>query len=206
MRKRPVAVMHTVLTAVGLLAAAASVWIAATGGVRFSVFDIDIRALNPYRPLALAVAALVLRVAIGGAASLRADIALLERACTPRAIAIALVILTVLVGLIAGSDVAGGADQYGYISQADLWLQGDPTIPQPYARSVPWPDAQWTLAPLGYRPSPDGVALVPTYAPGFPLLLALFKYAAGQCAIGWVVPFATGLLIASTFVCDLFLT
>ena len=197
MRRRPI--VQAVLTAVALLAAAVSMWILATGGVRLSLFDVDVRALNPYRPLVVAVVALGLRIAIGGAASLRADVDLLERAFRPRAIAIVLVIVTVLVGLAAGSDVAGGADYYGYISQADLWLKGHSTVAQPAAAAVPWPDGQWTFAPLGYRPSPTGAGIVPTYAAGFPLLLALFKYVGGQCAIGWVVPIATGLLIAATF-------
>src|SRR5688572_25559877 len=156
------------------------------GGVQLSLFDVDIRATRPMRALAVAAVALALRMAVGGVSTLGADIDLFVRVFTPRGIAIALVAVAIFTGVVAGSDVAGGADFYGYISQADLWLRRELVIAQPAAAAVPWPDGQWTFAPLGYRPSPHGDAIVPTYAVGFPLLLALFKYLGGQCAVGWV--------------------
>lgn len=33
-------------------------------------------------------------------------------------------IAVVLLGLLRGTFVAGGADSYGYVSQADLWARG----------------------------------------------------------------------------------
>jgi len=102
-------------------------------------------------------------------------------------------------GAIANTGIGGGSDSYGYVSQADLWLNGTLRIEQPEARKFPWPNGQHTLAPLGYRPSPDRGAIVPVYAPGLPLLLALSKKLAGQCAIRWVVPLAGGLLVLATF-------
>jgi hypothetical protein len=194
-----IAAIQPVLTAVALLAVACAAWILAIGGVQLSLFDIGIRATRPSRPLAVAAIALALRLVLGGAGTLRADVDLLVRVFTPSRIATALVVVTVGIGIVFGTDVAGGADFYGYISQADLWLKRTLVIAQPAAATVPWPDGQWTFAPLGYRPSPTGDAIVPTYAAGFPLLLALFKYIGGQCAVGWVVPAAAGLLIGATF-------
>ena len=38
-----------------------------------------------------------------------------------------------MAGIARNSWTAGGADQYAYVSQADLWLQGDLTVPIPLA-------------------------------------------------------------------------
>lgn len=110
-----------------------------------------------------------------------------------------LVALTVLFGLVANAGIGGGSDSYGYVSQADLWIKGQLHIEQPLAGKVPWPFGQLTLTPLGYRPTADGTAIVPVYAPGLPLMFAAVKRVAGQCAIRWVVPLAGGLLVAATF-------
>ena len=72
-------------------------------------------------------------------------------------------VAVVLAGYSGGSGVGGGADSYGYLSQADLWLKGDLITEQPGAARAPWPDAQSTLAPLGYRASPSRDAIVPIY-------------------------------------------
>ena len=102
-------------------------------------------------------------------------------------------------GLIWSTRVAAGADAYGYVSQADLWLRGDLHIDQSFGASVPWPLARWTFTPLGYRPEPDGYRIVPQYAPGLPLLMAGFKAVAGQCAMFWVVPLCGGMLVFATY-------
>jgi hypothetical protein len=187
------------LTFVAVVCAAVSVWIVITGGARVSAFGIGVRATDPYRPLVIAVAAIALRIFLGGAASVRSDILSFGRAFTPRTITMALVVLTLLAGVLKGSRVGGGADSYGYLSQADLWLKGNLIIAQPDAAKVPWPDGRSTFAPLGYRPSPSGDAIVPLYPAGFPLLLAAFKFVGGQCAVGWVVPIAASILIVVTF-------
>ena len=169
------------------------------GGARFSVFGLDVTATDPIRPLALAIVLMAARLALGGPATLRSDLAAFRRALTPHGITGLLVIAAIAIGMLEGSSIAGGADSYGYISEADLWLTGDLAIAQPDARKVPWPDGPLTFAPLGYRPSLSRDAIVPVYSPGFPLLLALFKMVGGQCAVGWIVPLSAGLLIALTF-------
>ena len=97
--------------------------------------------------------------------------------------------------------IAGGADAYGYVSQADLWLTGHLVIEQPWVAEVPWPNAEWSFSPLGYRPAepPGQWAIVPTYSPGLPLLLAGAKLLGGQCALFAVVPLLTGLGVLVTY-------
>ena len=114
-------------------------------------------------------------------------------------IAAALAAIVISAGLAWNTRVAAGADAYGYVSQADLWLRGNLHIDQSFGASVPWPLARWTFTPLGYRPEPVGYRIVPQYAAGLPLLMAAFKLIAGQCAIFWVVPICGGLLVFATY-------
>jgi hypothetical protein len=57
-------------------------------------------------------------------------------------------VAVVLLGLLRGTFVAGGADSHGYVSQADLWARGRLIVEQPYARDMTWPNAAATLVPL----------------------------------------------------------
>ncbi len=63
-------------------------------------------------------------------------------------------------GSIPNFGVASGADAYGYISQADLWIKGQLTVPQEWVAPAPWPEAIWTSTPLGYGPAVTGAAIV----------------------------------------------
>ena len=105
----------------------------------------------------------------------------------------------VVAGLTWSTRVAAGADAYGYVSQADLWLRGELSIDQSFAARVPWPSRRWTFTPLGYRPEPDGDRIVPSYPPGLPILMAAAKTVAGHCAIFWIVPMAGGVIVLSTY-------
>jgi hypothetical protein len=98
-----------------------------------------------------------------------------------------------------GVRAAGGSDSYGYVSQARLWLAGDLHVHQDFAAAVPWPNADWTFTPLGYRPAP-GHTIVPTYAPGLPLLMAMFMKIGGNCGAFIVTPLSSALLVLLTFV------
>ena len=104
-------------------------------------------------------------------------------------------------GIRFGTYVAGGADPYGYVSQADLWYEGRTTVDQRWVTEVPWPGGQWVFAPLGYKPAfgHQSVAIAPTYAPGLPLLMAGARAVGGPCAMFWVVPLAGGVLVLATY-------
>jgi hypothetical protein len=103
-------------------------------------------------------------------------------------------------GLRYGAMVAGGADSYGYVSQAGYWQRGGVVVQEDVIRPSPWPGAALTWAPLGYRPSPNHTgAIVPLYAPGLPLLMALFQRVAGFCGAFLVVPLCGALTIFLTY-------
>jgi hypothetical protein len=114
-----------------------------------------------------------------------------------RSAALVLAILTVAAGWTWNTKVAGGADSYGYVSQAVLWRHGALTIDQPFVADVPWPLAADTFSPLGYRPSADH--LVPIYSPRMPMLMAAAVVVGGSSAMFWVVPLAGGVLVLATF-------
>ena len=65
-----------------------------------------------------------------------------------------------------------------------------------------WPNAAEVLAPLGYRPyrpAPHGTDIVPLYAPGLPMVMAIFKLLGGPRAVFLVVPLLGGLAIWATY-------
>ena len=100
-------------------------------------------------------------------------------------------------GILYGSRTAAASDPSGYVSQSALWARGTLKIDQQFASSLPWPEASHSLTPLGYRIAPDG-AMVPTYAPGVPLLMALGRQF-GACGPYLVGPICGALLVLFTF-------
>jgi hypothetical protein len=116
------------------------------------------------------------------------------------AMAFALAVAIVALGVVRGTRAVAVADSYGYASQADLWLEGELRTDQSFALAAPWPDAARTFAPVGYRPSPaDSRLIVPIYPPGLSLLLAGAKWLGGQRALFVVVPVCAGLLVLATY-------
>ena len=201
----------------------AAMWSAALalfGGFKVRVFGAAIRSNNPDRALVIACLALagyfvaggripretVRRLVSAGSRVVHALVsagsgvvhALVRR---PGLVAAALALTLGITAAAWDTRIAGGADAYGYVSQADLWLAGDLVIKQPWVAEVPWPNAEWSFSPLGYRPAePRGQwAIVPTYSPGLPLLLAGAKLLGGQCALFAVVPLLTGLGVLVTY-------
>jgi hypothetical protein len=103
-------------------------------------------------------------------------------------------------GIAFGSRAAGGADSFGYVSEAYLWLQGDLVVADPLMRAVPWPHREMTLTPLAYRPGPDGGSIVPTYAPGVPLVMAAAIRLVGTWGPFLLTPMFAAFLVFGTFV------
>jgi hypothetical protein len=115
-------------------------------------------------------------------------------------IPLVLALSTCALGIWKGSFVAGAADAYGYVSEADLIAHGSLRIDQQFVRTLPWPFADWSFAPAGYRPALERGFIVPTYPAGVSLLMALFQRAAGRQAVFYVVPLLGGLCVFMTWV------
>jgi hypothetical protein len=172
-------------------------------GTGFSVVvgGVLIRAHQPWPLLGLAVISAAASLWTGGAARVRID---LESAWAARSkaapwLAAAAVAFAVLIGFGMGTWCASGADSYGYVSQSQLWRTGALVRPQPLARLAPWPSPEWTLSPLGFRPAVAPGAIVPTYPPGLPLVMAGASIVAGFDAVFWVVPILGGVAVWLTF-------
>jgi len=194
------------LTAV--LAIAAGIWTLVVwigGGFDALVFGLRIRSTDPARPRLLAELALLAFVGLRGFARTKADLDAIgnrilhhwPRARAPLVAALAAAVC--ILGILKVAPVAGGSDSYGYVSQIDLWLHAHPFVEQPWVDKVPWPDAAQTFTPLGYRSMPSGNALVPTYSPGLPLIMALVKVVAGYRAMFVVGPLAAAILVLTTY-------
>jgi hypothetical protein len=97
-----------------------------------------------------------------------------------------------------GSFTAGGSDSFGYVSQAYGWASGSLPRAEPLPITMPWPSSDASLAPLGYRPGPEPHTIVPTYAPGLPLIMAA-ALVFGACGPFLVVPFSAALVVWLTF-------
>jgi hypothetical protein len=171
-----------------------------TGGFYWEPFGIRMSSRDPMRPLVAAIAFALtfwyLAPETVDAFATRLELEINRKAVL---LAIGTAAVTSIVGLIYSTNVAGGADAYGYVSQADLWLTGHLIIDQRSLLSPAWPFDDWPLSPLGYRPGPEAHTIVPTYSPGLPLLMATAKLLMGASGPFYVVPLLGGLAVFLTF-------
>ncbi len=179
-------------------------WLFLFGGFDRTVLGLRVRSNNPQRVLLGSAVALIAYLLAGGrirVAPIRSGVrgVLIVLARHPGWIASAVALTAALVASANSTRIAGGADAYGYVSQAELWLAGDLKIRQPWVEHVPWPNGQWTFSPLGYRPADRESAIVPTYSPGLPMMMAVAKRVGGQCAVFAVVPLTLGLAVLATY-------
>jgi hypothetical protein len=196
--------LRAVLLTIAIATLLWTVWITFSGGFITTIAGLRIRSNNPQRVLLFTALALGGYLMLGGVVPFARLAGAARRSATavaahPGTIAVLLAISSALVAIASSTRMAGGADAYGYVSQAELWLQGDLEVRQPWVAEVPWPDAMWTFTPLGYRPVEGELAIVPTYSPGLPMLLALAKRIGGQCVMFGVVPILAGLTVLATF-------
>jgi len=133
------------------------------------------------------------------AVALRTVPGVVRRHATLRSLAVVIATMTVMIGVVFGAHAVGGADSYGYVSQAHLWATGMLEVPQPLLDDLPPDVPQQALVPLGYRLSPDRSGLVPMYAPGLPMTMAVFERVGGQNAVFLVMPLLAGLVVWGTY-------
>ena len=185
------------LIAIGLPLLALALWDAAKGGFYYTPFGIRLSSQQAQRPFLL------------GAIAMIAAFWIHERTAQPDAtswqtsnrwapwIAASVAIASVAAGVHFGIFAAGGADAYGYVSQAALWASGDLAAPDPLAaleaRLGP------AVAPLGYQLARVPGAIVPIYSPGLPLAMALASTIGGPSGVYYVVPMLGGLAVWLTY-------
>ena len=189
----------TLLLAVAAILLAWSAVIAITGGFRVELWGLRISSRNALRIFLLGAIPAVWAWRLAYVERLDAWLVrsrpIVHRLAPALAGGLAIVVLAV--GLQYGSHAVAASDQSGYVSEGALWARGTPRIDVGFASSLPWPDANDTMVPLGYRLGAGG-AMVPTYAPGLPLLMAVARVA-GVCGPFLVMPVSAAMLVFFTF-------
>ena len=107
-----------------------ALWLVVFGGFDVTLLGVRIRSRDPRRLVMLAGLASIGFFLAGGTIPLTALVTRVRAwpaalARRPGSIALGLAALSVLVAVVGGTRIAGGSDAYGYVSQADLWLQGN---------------------------------------------------------------------------------
>jgi hypothetical protein len=171
-----------------------------SGGIDWRIGGIWLRSRDPFRSLLIGSALLLVQLFFYREAFARdvdRGIAIGRRLAMPLAFAAALVLASI--GIRFGTFTAGSADSYGYVSQAYGWARGELPRPAALPLTLDWPSLGDLQSPLGYRPGPEPRTMVPTYAPGLPLLMAA-ALVLGACGPYLVVPASGAALVWLTFV------
>ncbi|HET7695041.1 MAG TPA: glycosyltransferase family 39 protein [Vicinamibacterales bacterium] len=191
--------MRRVLLTLSIVFLAWAALVVATGGIQWRIGGVLLRSRDPGRALAIGFLLLVIQALVFRGSFAR-DTERITAAMRPWLAALA-VLCAVILGADAiryGSFTAGGSDSFGYVSQAYGWASGQLPRAEPLPFQVPWPSGDLSLAPLGYRPGPSPHTMVPTYAPGLPLLMAA-ALVFGACGPFLVVPACAALVGWLTF-------
>lgn len=194
-----------ILSETGLVVAALSfawsLYLAVFGGFDVRIFGLSFTSNEPLRPLTIGLVAAFL-FSLGSRPERRQRVwAAVAQSTRPAWMIPALAAGIALMGWTYATTAVGGADSYGYVSQAELWLQGTLKVEQPWVAELPWPNKARSATPLAYLSSPgdrEGT-IVPVCSPGLPLLMAAAKLVGGYCAMFLVVPICGGLMVAATY-------
>ena len=178
-----------------------ALWLILGGGIALHIAGRTITSNDPVRPLLLATLAFIGYASVAGVQLVQERWSRAFDRIGDARLAMLIALGTTLLGIVYSTTAGIASDGYGYVSEADLWIRWNPFIPEPLIAAAPWPRAEWTFAPLGYRPVLlDGAwSFVPVYSAGLPMIMAIAKLIGGQEAMFWVVPMFGGLLTWMTF-------
>ena len=193
-----------VTAGIATLAGTWSITIAVFGGVDAQLGSLKISSNNPVNPLILAILAGTTAWILATHDERRRFRAWLQSSwlLSPRlapVVAAAAAITVTCFGVFNAARGIGGADSYGYVSQAELWAGGRLSYDEPLVREFAGKLEPSAFAPLGYLPTGDGSRMSPIYAPGLPLMMAPFRWLGGREAMFLVVPLLAGLAVWSVY-------
>jgi hypothetical protein len=185
------------LLLIGVAALAIAAWDILGGGFYAIVAGVRVSSREAYKPFRLGLLAVIASLWLHDR-QIDADRASWHRlpAYAP-AIAAAAAVVAVAVAIRYGIFAAGGADAYGYVSQAAAWARAQIVTPNPLAALESTVGS--AVAPLGYRLAPTAGAIVPVYAPGLPLMMAMALKLGGTDAVYYVVPILGGVAVWCTY-------
>jgi hypothetical protein len=105
--------------------------------------------------------------------------------------------ITTIVAVVYGVHAAGASDGFGYISQSRMWASGHVVCRDSFAALVPLVGR--AAPPLGYDLARTRGDMVPTYAPGLPIAMAIASRIGGSRAVYLVVPLLAGCAVWWTY-------
>ncbi len=85
------------------------------------------------------------------------------------------------------------------MSQAHLWATGRMREELPLLGELVPAVPATAMVPLGYNLGADRRTMVPVYAPGLPLVMAVFERLGGARAVFWVTPLLAGVAVLATY-------
>jgi hypothetical protein len=185
------------LFACALSALAVAVWDLTAGGFHIRVFGLRISSWEAYKPFRLGMVAMVAAFWLHDRDAAPDGTSWNRLAALAPSIAGAAAGASFAIAIHFGIFAAGGADGYGYVSQAHLWASGRLVVQDRLAALAPLlGDA---IAPLGYQLAASPGAIVPKYPPGLPLMMAAGLRLGGPSAVYFVVPSLAGLTVWLTY-------
>lgn len=193
--------MRKALSGAAVVLLAWGVIVAVTGGIDARVLGIDIRSRDPLRALVAGFLLVVVQAFFyqeALARDLDRAVAFARAHAAPVALLLAAAVAAHAIAF--GTFSTGGSDAYGYVNQAYDWYEGALPRPVPVAERLPFDVSDRLQAPLGYREGRQPQTIVPTYAPGLPLVMAAALAVAGACGPFLVTPFAAACFVWLTFV------
>src|SRR4051812_24347336 len=187
--------------ALALAAAASTLITVLTGGFSVLFAGYRLSSRDPFRPLVIALALLVVaRVVLGAAEFRRAAASAIgsNRGEMAARIALAAAACVLIVAIAWNTRAAGGSDSSCYALQADAFAHGRATLAPPLPGVLP--DAPPAVfAPTGFIPSPRAAHdAVPICGPGLALAMAP-AFAVTRDAVFLVVPLFAALAVWLTF-------
>ena len=190
--------IQLVLLALGVGGLAIALWDVSTGGFYFNVLGIRVSSWEAHKPFRIGMLAMIAAFWLNDRTAAPDQTSWSLRHRWAPWIAAGIAVASVAIAIRFGIYAAGGADGYGYVSQASLWAQGRLVVRDPLAEveAVLGP----AVAPLGYRRARTPGTIVPTYPPGLPLAMALALKIAGRSAVYYVVPMLGGIAVWLTYV------
>jgi hypothetical protein len=183
----------------GVGALAVAVWDITMGGFYFTVVGVRVSSWEAYKPFRLGMLATIVSFWLNDRTAKSTATTWYWVGRSAPAIAAAAVLASITVAVRYGIFAAGGADAYGYVSQAWLWASGRLVMPDPLAALAPALGS--AVVPLGYQLGRTAGTIVPSYSPGLPMAMALALKVAGRPAASYyVVPLLGGLTVWLTYV------
>ncbi|MGH9696503.1 MAG: glycosyltransferase family 39 protein, partial [Bryobacteraceae bacterium] len=181
----------------GIVALAVAVWDLTGGGFYIRIFGVRVSSSDAFKPFRIAVLAMTAVLWLHDRTAEPDHASWHQLARAAPWVAAGAAIGCTAVAFHFGIFAAGGADGYGYVSQAQLWASGKLMVADRLAPLTPVLGR--AVAPLGYELARTPGWLIPIYSPGLPMMMALAMALAGPTAVYVVVPLLAGATVWLTY-------